>query len=310
MPRNDQLSSLIAHPPRVENGRINRQDWNDFLTSLTNLDLRSGMDGFNSGTGYFLGFYNGSPVFSIGNSAGPNFRWDGENLYLDKAALVIDGDVLTNIAYGVQTGVAYDGDVVTFVNPYDSVPAVFLGDGGLSVSTTLGAVDTQRIIQALNPTTTGFTLKAKLADIGALTPRSDSFSGTFGSSDEATKVLAAEAYNDQYTCGGVLRIGADSPPGTATVGLYTKPSGGSYTLRYSPTYAGSEVGITTVALTAVVNVDGLDAGAMYKWEIIGGTGVATVRGTTATYNESAITEVSATPAGASGISWLAIAGIQ
>lgn len=310
MPRNDQLAAVIAKPPRITRGRINEQDWNNFVTSLTNLDLRSGMTGFNNGTGYFLGFYNGVPVFSIGNSAGSNMRWDGANLYIDKAAIIIDGEELRSLAYGIQTGLAYDGDVVTFAKAYDEVPAVIFGDGGLSYSSTLGAVNQQRIIQALNLTTTGFTMKAKLGDVGAVTPQSDSFPGGFGASSEATKSLAAEAYDDQYTVTGTLRILADIPPATVSIGLYTKSSTGSYELRYTTTEVGAEAGLTTIPLSAIITVDGLDAGAMYAWSILADDqGRGTIRGLTATYNTATITEVTATPSGVSGISWLAIGGV-
>lgn len=310
MPRNDQLAALIAKPPAIKHGRISPQDWNNFLTSLTNLDLRSGMNGFNSGTGYFLGFHNGLPVFSIGNSAGSNLRWDGANLYIDKAAIIIDGEELRSLAYGIQTGLAYDGDVVTFTTPYDEVPAVIFGDGGLSYSNTLGATDQQRIIQALDLTTTGFTMKAKLGDVGAVTPQSDSFGGSFGLSDVATKALAAEAYDDQYYCTGTLQIIGGSPAATVTIGLYTKSSSGAYTLRYTTTEIGAEIGLTTIPLATTITVDGLDAGSMFKWEIItDDEGRGTIKGITATYNTSTITEVTATPAGVSGISWLAIGGV-
>ena len=46
-----------------------------------------------------------------------------------------------------------------------------------------------------------------------------------------------------------------------------------------------------------------------EWEIINGSnGGASVKGATATYDESSTTETSATPTGATEISWLAIGG--
>ena len=306
MPQNDVLAALPIRLPKSEKA------WANFIKSLANIDIRSGATAFNEGTGYFLGWHEGVPVFFIGNSDGSNMRWDGQSLFLDKSTIIIDGEELRTLAYGIQTGTAADAEAVTFSPEFSSVPAVIFGDGGLTYSNTLGAVDQTRIIQAVNLTTTGFTMKAKLSTLGALTPRSDSFSAVYGTSDTATKALATEAWDDQYTCTGTLRIPNQSPLGVVTVGLYTKPNGGSYTLRYSTVGYGDDsppLTFTEVPLSTTVTVDGLDAGSVYKWEIINDSnGGASVKGATATYDESSTTETSATPTGATEISWLAIGG--
>lgn len=303
MPRNDQLATLVCKAPRIVDGKINQQDWNDFIRTLTNLDLRSGATGFNAGTGYFIGFNNGFPCFFIGEAGGKNLRYSAENgnLYLDKGTLVIDGTEIVSIAYGVQYGTANDGDAILFSPSYENVPAVILGDGGISYSATLGAVDTQRIIQAQNLTATGFTLKAKLGDLGAPVSRSFNFSGVFGTTDTATKTLAAEAYDDVYLVNYTMRV---EPGNTGVVEISTKPSTGTYTARATISKTNNSAVIRDYTIATSITVDGLDAGAMVQ---VAATD-CDVAGATVDYTENTITEVTATPAGATGISWLAIGG--
>lgn len=305
MPRSDQLASLISHPPRIIRGRINPQDWKNHLTSLTNLDLRSGCTAFNVGTGYFIGFdSDGNPCFFIGEAGGKNIRYtatDG-NLYIDKGALVIDGEEVMTLAYGIQNGTAYDADVVTFDPPFENVPAVIFGDGGITYSSTLGAVSTQRIIQALNITESGFTMKAKLGDLGAPTARSFSFSGPGGNDDLAIKTLAAEAYDDAYVVNFEMLL---EPGDTGITEIYTRPSGGTFTLRATLTRTNGSAAARTYTLSPTITVDGLGANAeVYIVE----TAAATITGSTVDYSENTITEVTATPSGSTGISWLAIGG--
>lgn len=45
--------------------------------------LRSGQTAYNTGTGFYLGNDSGTPKFSVGNSAGTYFTWDGTNLVLN-----------------------------------------------------------------------------------------------------------------------------------------------------------------------------------------------------------------------------------
>lgn len=304
MPRNDQLSAAILRPPRVENGRVNAQDWKDFVRTLTNLDLRSGATGFNVGNGYFLGFDpDGFPCFFIGDSGGKNLRYTAQdgNLYIDKGAIIIDGNELKTLAYGVQTGIAYDGDTITFDPMFDDVPAVLFGDGGITYSGTLGAVDTQRILQAQNLSQTGFTMKAKLGDLGAPVARSFNFAGPGGADDTATKVLAAEAYDDSYTANFVMTV---EPGVTGVANVYTKSSAGAFVLRATVTKINGSALTRNFTIAQVVVVDGLDAGAQVKIEATD----CDVVGSTVDYAENTITEVTATPTGSTGISWLAIGG--
>lgn len=304
MPRNDQLAAAILRPPKVVDGKVDPKDWADFIRTLTNLDLRSGATGFNSGNGYFIGFdSDGFPCIFVGDASGKNLRYtaaDG-NLYIDKGAIIVDGTELKTLAYGVQTGTAYDGDVITFDPVFNDVPAVIMGDGGITYSGTLGAVDTQRILQAQDLTQTGFTMKAKLGDLGAPTARTLNFSNTDVSTIVATKTLAAEAYDDAYTANFVMTVEAG---GTGIANVYTKSAAGSYVLRATVTKINGTAGTLDFSISQTVVVDGLDAGAQIKVE----TPDVTVTGTTVTYSENTITEVTATPAGSTGISWLAIGG--
>ncbi len=304
MPRNDELAAAVLRPPRVDDGRINAQDWMDFLRTFTNLNLRSGATGFNVGNGYFLGFdTQGFPCFFIGDSTGKNLRYTAQdgNLYIDKGAIIIDGNELKTLAYGLQTGVAYDGASIVFDPAFSDAPAVIFGDGGITYSATLGPVDTQRILQAQNLAQTGFTMKAKLGDLGAPTARTFNFAGPGGADDTATKTLAAEAYDDAYTANFVMSVEAGS---TGIANVYTKSSAGSYILRATVTKINGGAGIRNYSISQVVVVDGLDAGAQIKVEATD----CDVTGSTVTYAENTITEVTATPSGSTGISWLAIGG--
>jgi hypothetical protein len=307
MPRNDMLAALPSRLPKTD------QEWQFFLKSLSNLDIRSGATGFNEGTGYFLGFANGVPVFFVGTGGGANFRYDGTNLYLDKGALIVDGNEASSLAYGIQTGSATDGATITFDPVFSGVPAIIFGDGGITYSATLGAVDTQRILQALNLTASGFTMKAKLADLGAPTARSFNFSGVYAASDTATKALAAEAYDDAYTANFTMRIAGRDPDSgascTATANVYTRPAAGVFTLRATITRTNTGLVSQDFPISQVVVVDGLGLNAEVKVEITDNLlGDSTVAGSTVTYSENTVTEVSATPSGSTPISWLAIGG--
>jgi hypothetical protein len=98
-----------------------------------------------------------------------------------------------------------------------------------------------------------------------------------------------------------------------TVGLYTKTSVGSYILRYSTIVYGDDTTppfALETPVTCDVVVDGLDAGSVFKWEIISDTnGDSSIKGSTVTYSEASVSaENSATPTGVSSISWIAMGG--
>jgi hypothetical protein len=65
--------------------------------------IRGGMTGYNTGTGYFLGYYSGDYVFSIGDSTDTNklLLWDGSDL------IVNGSSISNNDIYGDGS----DGDV-------------------------------------------------------------------------------------------------------------------------------------------------------------------------------------------------------
>lgn len=69
--------------------------------------IRGGQTGYNTGTGYFLGYYSGNYVFSIGDTTtGNSLLWDGSSL------IVNGSSVANNDIYGDGS----DGDVTISTN--------------------------------------------------------------------------------------------------------------------------------------------------------------------------------------------------
>lgn len=77
--------------------------------------VRSGQTAFDTGTGFFLGNSGGTPVFSLGNSAGNKILWNGSNFTVN--GRIIDGQ--TNIVSGsinasdITTGTINAGLITT-----------------------------------------------------------------------------------------------------------------------------------------------------------------------------------------------------
>lgn len=123
MAQNDEILNLSIPFPTDEGS------WQDFLAMLSNINVRSGMTGFMTGSaGYFTGFSkgvagiaDGTPVFAVGDpSASPQkgISWDGSTFKVRGSAivgsLVIGAGGSFSIgesAYGVGSGVWIDEDV-------------------------------------------------------------------------------------------------------------------------------------------------------------------------------------------------------
>lgn len=82
-------------PGRVPPKDMNDREWAKFLSDLRPRSISEGQDGYDDGTGFWLGIDNGTPKFSIGNSAGNKLTWDG-------AALSISGSIdLSNTTHSL-----------------------------------------------------------------------------------------------------------------------------------------------------------------------------------------------------------------
>lgn len=62
--------------------------------------IRAGQTAYNTGTGFYLGNDSGTPRFSIGNSAGNRFTWDGSDLFL---GLTTNGGITLRMPSGSAT---------------------------------------------------------------------------------------------------------------------------------------------------------------------------------------------------------------
>lgn len=67
--------------------------------------IRAGQTGYDSGTGFFLGYSGGVPKFSIGNSGGNKMTWDGSNITVtgNITGSTITGSTLTTASSGQRT---------------------------------------------------------------------------------------------------------------------------------------------------------------------------------------------------------------
>ena len=249
-----------------------------------------------------------------------NLNWASSPVVIPSAARLEDtGGTQYVLAHGILTGTADDGDTVTFARAFSGTPVIVFGDGGLSYDSTIGAATSQqRKLTALNLTSTGFTMSAKIASAATgLTARSDVFVPiTATTTASATKALAQEAYDDGYVCNYDVTIAQNtgSPDFEDTVVqviIEAKPSGGAFVTYSTQTLSNSEAFAVTTSFNTTITVDGLGLSAVIRITItrISGSLGSTITCSDVDYTEAAaITENSATPAGVSSISWIAMGG--
>lgn len=203
----------------------------------------------------------------------------------------------------VDTGVARDGDTVTFSSTLPSVPRIVFGPGGN------GATAGQNIlIAAVGLTTSGFTMVAKSQ---AVTPGSTITDGSAsaGSGAEPDYVINRTnsgapfdgAYKFTYSVTVGLVGGVD--PGTITVGIFVKISS-AWVQVGEASHNTSGTGVVTVTPGTVDFGAGNEFGvSMMSAE---GTGTSLTGFTSVVYTLGTTTDTSLTPSGASGIQWTAI----
>jgi hypothetical protein len=56
------------------------RQWDSYAAQARAEFIKNGQTAYDTGTGYFLGDDNGTPKFSIGNSAGNKLTWNGTTL--------------------------------------------------------------------------------------------------------------------------------------------------------------------------------------------------------------------------------------
>lgn len=207
------------------------------------------------------------------------------------------------IVKGGAHGTCSDGDSVTFPVPFPAGAEIFImfGAGGLSYSSTLGAVNQYRAFSAEDVTTTGFTARLKLSTLGTLTPRTATFSPSPGTPATATKTQATEAQGLLYTASYQVEF---SVGGTVT--LESRPSGGgAWTFEADRFYSGGTWGSQTLDATR----SGLTANSEFRLTAAadGGEGTAVLTAASMAWNEaSGATETSATPSGVEPVKWQAL----
>lgn len=190
---------------------------------------------------------------------------------LDSKGQADDGFVVTRanepgiLVQGKLTGTARHDDVITFANIFDTVPTVRItAANSLSFATADSANDQLLRLEGLNVTTTGFKVKAViLVDDFSTTARSVNATGV-APDQTATKNLAAEAYDDQYTFQYDVTVNAaeEKFPGvflfsSITLGFWERASGGTFVLRASQNHTNeSDSALILLNQTKSINVDG------------------------------------------------------
>jgi len=267
-----------------------------------------------------------SIVIGDGNTTG---EWVGNTLIGDgqlSTGVTTDdgGGTLRSVAHGMAIGSADDGDSITFANSWGNIPNVTLFPGGLNYSSTGLSGDQTYDYTALNISTSGFDMRAKLTELsGAGTLRTDSTSSTpsspSGLDHSINKGQTSEAYNDQYTYQfdvtvANLFIGASNyAAGWVKVGLYTN-DGGGWVKRGTVTVVGAAGASSTTSRlnnTATITVDGLglndDFGVTLEDALVA-TGSSITSFDQVTYTTAtAPTSVTASPSGANAIPYVVLA---
>lgn len=234
-----------------------------------------------------------------------------------------------SLTHGMQSGIVKDGDSIVFTRDFAEPPLVFFGAGGLSFSGSLTGDHSQAFI-AKSITVSGFDAELLLKEnASAVVLETDDESGGGGvvgatQEFEIQKDIATEAFDDQYTYFATVRItniptgGGDFDPGNAVVGLYSN-NGGGWILQSTVNLSSAgfaEPGITSdIIFSKVITVDALTNtgtsprtfGISVESFLVGAEIIAFEK---VTYEiaTGVPNSTTATPAGAAGVYWMAVAG--
>jgi hypothetical protein len=189
--------------------------------NLANVDgtgnIRSGMTGYLTGSGFWLGTVGGVPKFSIGNSAGSYLAWDGTSLLLNFS---VPASSVTGLAAVATTGTLPASSVT-------GLAAVATG-GTLSSYNVSGLSSTARDGIALQVngggTFTGALSAASGTFAGTLTASAINAVDTINIAGQAVSISTAAASSATVNCGA-------SP--TTYVSCVMNSSGGTVTINAS-----------------------------------------------------------------------------
>lgn len=302
------------------------------------------------------GVYYLTPWFNVAGNAAPNgnygwfdeLRWERVDkrawTALDGAGNLVadvrqsDGISQRVIAKGHISGTARNGTAVPFAQPFQAVPMILLRGGisyeprslwnatgdGNGTSAPLATTPQYDELQALDASTTGFTLRARLKQKGTQTAHSDAFSGTITTvgGSRQLNLSAGPASGDTYTVTFDVTLGATGQIGTtvfvdATIAVDTIVSGVP-TERGSKYYSAQgtrNASGTWNGETIVMTVSGIGAGTTIRVRLatftVSGTnasGNITVTPRTVTYTTSPTNQyASKTPDTDDAIEWEALA---
>ena len=167
---------------------------------LPNDNLAYGYRARHVGAGVSAGAWtptvSGSPEeLSDGPEPTPPVNTDGIDINLSLRtlsgpALTLSGGVLSHS----ESGVASDGDAVSFNSTFINLPKVwFTPQGGKTYSTAFGAAAQQAIdIRAQDLTATGFSMRAKLVSGQTGTTQQDTWSTALNSAESADETISTE----------------------------------------------------------------------------------------------------------------------
>ena len=214
------------------------------------------------------------------------------------------------LSQGLLTGFGRNGDVVTFADPFDTVPVVrVFAANSLMFSAADSANDQLARYEALEITKTGFTIKAAIiVDNFATTLRV-----VLPSGGVAIKNLAAEAYDDQYTFQYDVTVNAAIRRSIITLGFNEAVSGGAFTLRGTATWTNNTSSpVVLTNKTKAITIDG--AGLSHEFKITeesqeeNGGSLNSFDSISWNSPDSSVTERDATPDTSHYVLWTAVEG--
>lgn len=197
------------------------------------------------------------------------------------------------IPYGLGIIEVGDGDSVTYATAYDVAPTIHFAIGaGLTYQSGGGFSSGSQFssFQALSPTTSGFTMRAKIEQIGSTTNTNDAVTTTGGTySYEGDKSTSDDAVDNNYIFSGTINVSFSSAGGNEAqvdIDFYTDDGAGAV-LRKSKTYTvvGAGSGTFSTSFTETISVSSIGQGSQKEFAIdIAGTATVTgtVTGTTVT----------------------------
>ncbi|GJL93420.1 phage tail protein [Hyphococcus sp.] len=235
---------------------------------------------------------------------------DASNKKLDPNIVGSDAGTGRQIGIGPASGVCYDGDVIVFSQPWAAPPIIKFGNGGVTHSDSLVG-DQQQVFKAINVTTTQFTASLRLKTLGAApTNYTDGPGAAIGGTPnwQIEKSAADEDDYDTYVFRVTVVAAETGPPsdpidGFCDVGFYTRTtSGGAWTKRETVRYTMSGT------YNKSISVDGLGVDAAFGVHREGffGAGNDITAFVSVKYAKGTISEVTATPAGASPVPYSVI----